>query len=58
VRTLGRKSTPNPLFDIIIIYDYEESSKVSLVTPVKIKEETKPEKVATPDLDPSIQSHL
>jgi hypothetical protein len=40
VRTSGRESTPNPLIDLITIYDDEESSEVSLVTPVKITEET------------------
>jgi hypothetical protein len=42
-RTLERTSVPNPLFDLITIYDDEESSKesleVSLVTLVQITEE-------------------
>ena len=38
-RKSGRTSIPNPLFDLITIYDDEESSEVSLVTPVKIIEE-------------------
>jgi hypothetical protein len=46
-RTSERTSTPNPLFDLITIYNDEESSYVSLVTPVKIIEETKPEKSST-----------
>jgi hypothetical protein len=39
-----RASTPNPLFDLITIYDDEESPKVSLVTTVKITKEMEPEK--------------
>jgi len=38
-RKSGRTSIPNPLFDLITIYDDEESSEVSLVTPVKITED-------------------
>jgi hypothetical protein len=45
------------MFDLITIYDDEESSKMSLVTPVKIIEETKLEKASTSGLDASIQNH-
>jgi hypothetical protein len=55
-RTSGRESTPNPLFDLITIYVDEESSKVSLVTPVKIAEETEPEKASTLGLNAPSQS--
>jgi len=40
VRTSGRSSAPNLLHKLINIYDDEESSEVSLVTPVPIKKET------------------
>jgi len=33
-RTLGRESAPNPLHNLTTIYNDEESSKVSLVTPM------------------------
>jgi hypothetical protein len=35
------------MFDLITIYNDEESSEVSLVSPVKITEETKPKKEST-----------
>jgi hypothetical protein len=54
-RTSGRESAPNPLHDLIMIYDDEESLEVSLVTPVQITEETKPEKAYSPFLDAKIQ---
>jgi hypothetical protein len=38
-RTSGEASVPNILFDLITIYDDEESSEVSLITPVPIIEE-------------------
>jgi hypothetical protein len=38
-RISGRKSVPNPLFDLITIYNDKESSEVSLVTPVQITKE-------------------
>jgi hypothetical protein len=38
-RTSGRTSVPNPLFDLITIYDDEESLEMSLVTLVQITEE-------------------
>jgi hypothetical protein len=56
MRTSGREITPNALFDLITIYDDEESSEVSLVTPVKIAEETKPEKASTLGPDAPSQS--
>jgi hypothetical protein len=55
-RTLGRTSVSNPLFDLITIYDDEESSEVSLVTPVQITEEREPNKESTPGPDASIQN--
>jgi hypothetical protein len=55
-RTPGRTSIPNPLFDLITIYDDEESLEVSLVTPVQITEENEPEKASTPGPDASIQN--
>jgi hypothetical protein len=56
-RTSGRTSVPNPLFDLITIYDDEESSEVSLVTPVQITEEKEPERASTPGPDAPVQSH-
>jgi hypothetical protein len=56
VRTSGRKSIPNPLFDLITIYDDEESSEVSLVTLVQITEEKELEKASTPGPDAPSQS--
>ena len=50
-RTQGRTSVPNPLFDLITIYDDEESLKVSLVTPIQITKEKEPERASTPSLD-------
>jgi hypothetical protein len=55
-RTSGREGAPNPLADIITIYDEEESSKVSLVTPVQIIEEKEPEKASCPAPDVQFQS--
>ena len=55
-RTPGRKSVPNPLFKLITNYNYEESSEVSLVTPVQITEEKEPEGASTPGPDAPIQS--
>ena len=46
-------STQNPLFDLITIYDDEESLEVSLVTPVHITEEKDPKKASS--LDPYAQ---
>jgi hypothetical protein len=34
MRKSGRTSVPNPLFSLITIYGEEESSEVSLVTPM------------------------
>lgn len=55
VGTLGRTSTPNPLSELIKIYDDDESPKVSLVTPVHIEEEKEPEKTSSPVPDAQIQ---
>jgi hypothetical protein len=54
VGTLGRTSTPNPLHQLINIYDYEESPEVSLVTPVSIAEEKELKKASSPTLDAQI----
>jgi hypothetical protein len=56
VGTLGRTSAPNPLCELINIYDDEESSEVSLVTPVQITEEKEPEKASSPAPDSQIGS--
>jgi hypothetical protein len=48
VRTSGRASVPNPLSELIKIYDDDESPEVSLVTPVHIEEEKEPEKTSSP----------
>jgi hypothetical protein len=42
VETSGRESMPNPLSELIKIYDDDESPEVSLVTPVHIEEEKEP----------------
>jgi hypothetical protein len=44
------------LFDLITIYDEEEISEVSLVTPVQITEEKEPERASTPGLNASNQN--
>lgn len=46
-RTPGRTSVHNPLFDLITIYDDEESSEVFLVTPVQITVERELERAST-----------
>jgi hypothetical protein len=51
-------SVPNTLFNSITIYDYEESSKVSMVTPVQIIEEKEPDRASTSSLDAPSQSHM
>jgi hypothetical protein len=51
VRTFGREGAPNPLHDLITIYDEEESSEVSLVTLVQVTEENEPEKASSPTPD-------
>jgi len=56
-RTQGRTSVPNPLYDLINIYDDKEILKVSLVTPVQIIEEKEPEKASTLGPDAPSQSH-
>jgi hypothetical protein len=55
-RTSARESAPNLLHDLITIYDDEESSKVSLVTPIQITEEKELEKESSPSLNAQIQS--
>jgi hypothetical protein len=57
-RTSGRKSVPNPLFDLITIYNDEESSYVSLVTPMHITEEKEPERAYTPGPYAPVHSRL
>jgi hypothetical protein len=56
-RTPGRTSIPNPLYDLITIYDDEESLEVSLVTLVQITEEKEPEKASTLGPDAPSQIH-
>jgi hypothetical protein len=53
---LTRTSIPNPLFDLITIYDEEESSEVPLVTPVHIIELKEPKKASTPGPNASIKN--
>jgi hypothetical protein len=53
-RKSERESAPNPLHDLITIYDYEESSEVSLVTVVEIAEEKEPKKASSPTPDAQI----
>jgi hypothetical protein len=57
-RTLGEIGVPNTLFDLITIYDDEESSKVSLITPIPITEEKEPGGTYAPTLDASIPNPL
>ena len=57
-RTPSEMSVPNPLFDLITIYDDEESLEVSLVTLILIIEEKKPEKTFFPSPDASSQNPL
>jgi len=42
---------PIVLIDLITIYDDEESSKVSRITPVPITEEEEPKETSTPSSD-------
>jgi len=56
-RTSGKTSVPNPLLDLITIYDDEESLEVSLVTPVPITKEKYLEKASTLGLNALVQSH-
>jgi hypothetical protein len=58
VRTSGRTSIPNPMFDLITIYDDKESLEVSLVTSVKITKDKEPKKTSTLGSYASIQRHL
>jgi hypothetical protein len=55
-RTPGRKNIPNPLFDLITIYDDQESLEVSLVTQFQITEEREPDKASTVGPNASIQN--
>jgi hypothetical protein len=55
VGTSGRESAPNPLSELIKIYDDDESPEVSLVTPVHIEEEKEPKKTSSPVPDAQIQ---
>jgi hypothetical protein len=55
-RTSGRIIIPNPLLDLITIYDDEGSLEVSLVTLVQITEEKETKRASTPGPDASIQS--
>jgi hypothetical protein len=55
VETSGRKIPSNPLSELIKIYDDDESSEVSLVTPMHIEEEKDPEKTSSSVLDSHIQ---
>jgi hypothetical protein len=50
-RTPSETSVPNPLFDLITIYDDEESLEVSMVTSISITEEKEPEKTSAPSSD-------
>jgi len=52
----GEIGVSNPLFDLITIYDDEESSEVSLVTPPLITKEKEPEKKYAPSPDASDQN--
>jgi hypothetical protein len=57
-RTPGEIGVPNTLFDLITIYDDEESSEVSLITLVPITEEKEPGGTSAPTLDASIPNPL
>jgi hypothetical protein len=57
-RTPGETGVPNTLFDLITIYDDEESSEVSLITPVPITEEKEPGGTSAPTPDASIPNPL
>jgi hypothetical protein len=52
---LGGTGAPNPLFEVITIHDYEESSEVSSITSIPITEEKEPKKASTPSLDALFQ---
>jgi hypothetical protein len=49
--TPGEMGVPNTLFDLIIIYDDEESSEVSLITHVPITEKKEPRETFSPTSD-------
>jgi hypothetical protein len=55
-RTPSETSVPNILFDLITIYDDEESSYVSLITPVPITDEKEPRETFSPTFDDSIMN--
>jgi hypothetical protein len=57
-RMPGETGAPNPLFDLITIYDDEESSEVLLVTLVPIIEEKEIEKASSLSPDYPIQNLL
>jgi hypothetical protein len=57
-RTPRETVVPNPLFDLITIYDDEEILEVSLITLIPITEEKKPEKKYALSLDESVQNPL
>jgi hypothetical protein len=49
---------PNPLFYLINIHDDEESSKISLVTMIPIKEEKEPGGTSSPSPDALVPNPL
>jgi hypothetical protein len=57
-RTSGETGVPNILFYLITIYDDEESSKVSLITPLPITEEKELGGTSTPTPDDLILNPL
>jgi hypothetical protein len=57
-RTLGETDVPNPMFNLITIYDDEESSEVSLVTLIPITEEKEPRGTFASSLDASVPNPL
>jgi hypothetical protein len=57
-RTSGEEGVSNTLYDLITIYDDEESSEVSLITPVPITKEKEPGGTSTPILYASIPNPL
>jgi hypothetical protein len=56
VRTSGRASAPNPISELINIYDDEESLEVFLVTLVQIIKEKEPKNTSSPA--PDAQIHI
>jgi hypothetical protein len=53
---LGETGVPNPLFDLITIYDEEKSSEVSLLALISITEKKEHEKAYVPSLDAPFQN--